>query len=45
MIGLACTIASNVNMGRYKILKYDRRTYEYYDIAIDIHERNKKDEQ
>ena len=23
MIGLACTIASNVNMGRYKILKYD----------------------
>ena len=45
MIGLACTIASKNNMGRYKILKYDRRTYEYYDIAIDIHERNKKDEQ
>ena len=45
MIGLACSVASDVNMGRYKILKYDRRTFEYYPIEIDIHMRNKKDEQ
>ena len=45
MIGLACAVASDMNRGKFKVLKYDRRTYEYYDIAIDIHERNKKDEQ
>ena len=29
---------------KFKVLKYDRRTYEYYPIEIDINERNKKDE-
>tara|TARA_R100000988_G_C3956278_1_gene143731 strand:- start:15 stop:347 length:333 start_codon:yes stop_codon:yes gene_type:complete len=45
LIGLACSIAGDINMGRYKVLKYDRRTYEYFPIEIDIHMRNKKDEQ
>ena len=44
MIGLACAVASSMNRGKFKVLKYDRRTYEYYPIDIDINERNKKDE-
>ena len=44
MIGLACAVASSINRGKFKVLKYDRRTYEYYPIEIDINERNKKDE-
>tara|TARA_R100001129_G_scaffold182003_1_gene161996 strand:+ start:436 stop:789 length:354 start_codon:yes stop_codon:yes gene_type:complete len=43
MIGLACSIAADVNIGRYKVLKYDRRTYTYFPIQIDIHERNNHD--
>ena len=44
MIGLACAIAADKNRGKFKVLKYDRRTYEYYPIDIDINERNKKDD-
>ena len=32
MIGLACSIAADNNRGKYKVLKYDRRTYTYYPI-------------
>jgi len=43
MIGLCCTIAADVNRGRYKLLKYDRHTHSYFPIPIDIHERNSYD--
>tara|TARA_R110000787_G_scaffold136474_1_gene248995 strand:- start:236 stop:589 length:354 start_codon:yes stop_codon:yes gene_type:complete len=43
MIGLACSIAADINRGKYKVLKYDRRTYTYYPIQIDINERNNYD--
>ena len=45
MIGLATSIAARINMGRYKVLKFDRQTYEYFPIEFDLNERNKKDEQ
>ena len=40
MIGVACSVASYNNRGKYKVLKYDRRTYTYYPIQIDLNERN-----
>ena len=43
MIGLACSVAANNNLGKYKVLKYDRRTYTYYPIQIDLNERNNYD--
>ena len=36
MIGLACSVAADNNRGKYNVLKYDRRTYTYYPIQIDI---------
>lgn len=43
MIGLACSVAADNNRGKYKVLKYDRRTYTYYPIQIDLNERNNYD--
>jgi|TARA_R110002012_G_scaffold287316_1_gene479616 hypothetical protein len=40
MIGLACAIAAHSNRGKFNVLKYDRRTYTYYPIQIDLNERN-----
>ena len=45
MIGLACSVAADYNRGRYKVLKYDRRSFTYYPIQIDINERNNYDRQ
>ena len=43
MIGLACSVAAHNNRGKYNVLKYDRRTYTYYPIQIDLNERNNYD--
>ncbi len=43
MIGLACSVAAYNNRGKYKVLKYDRRTFTYYPIQIDLNERNNYD--
>ena len=43
MIGLACSVAASNNRGKYKVLKYDRRTFTYYPIQIDLNERNNYD--
>jgi len=43
MIGLACSVAGYNNRGKYKVLKYDRRTFTYYPIQIDLNERNNYD--
>ena len=44
MIGLACAVASDNNRGKYKVLKYDRRSFKYFPIQIDLNERNTRDE-
>ena len=44
MIGLACAVASDYNRGKYKVLKYDRRSFKYFPIQIDLNERNTRDE-
>ena len=39
VIGLACVIASEINVGAYKVLKWDRIEKDYYPVSIDIHKR------
>jgi hypothetical protein len=39
VIGLACVIASEINVGRFSILKWDRIEKDYYPVMIDIHKR------
>ena len=36
IIAVAGAIASDVNNGRFKILKWDRNEMKYYDIEIDL---------
>ena len=40
IIGLCCAIASNVNNGRFKVLKWDRNDKRYYDLEIDLRGKN-----
>ena len=44
IIGVACSVASDINMGRYKVLKWDRRREKYYPLEFDITGRRKNDE-
>ena len=39
IIALAGAVASDVNGGRFKILKWDRDEKRYYDIEIDLRGR------
>lgn len=36
-IGIACTVAADINGGRFKILKWDRVNQRYYPVDIDIY--------
>ncbi len=36
VIGLACVIASEINIGKFSILKWDRIEKSYYPVEIDI---------
>ena len=42
IIALAGAVASDVNGGRFKILKWDRDEKKYYDIEIDLRRRNEQ---
>ena len=44
IIGVACSVASDINMGRFKVLKWDRRREKYYPLEFDITGRKKNDE-
>ena len=44
MIGVACSVVSEVNNGKYKLLKWDRQERQYYPISINIHERGNTNE-
>ena len=43
IIGIACSIASDINMGYYKVLKWDRKREKYHPIEVNIR-RNENDE-
>ena len=44
VIGLACAIASDINSGKFKLLKWDRQEKVYYPLEINLYEKGKIDE-
>jgi len=44
IIGVACSIVSDITNGKYKLLKWDKQERKYYPIDINLHERGNKDE-
>ena len=44
IIGVACSIASDMTNGKYKLLKWDRQERAYYPIKINLYEKGKIDE-
>ena len=44
IIGVACSIVSDITNGRYKLLKWDKQEKRYYPIEINLYEKGKTDE-
>ena len=44
IIGVACSIVSDMTNGKYKLLKWDKQERKYYPITINLYERGKIDE-
>ena len=45
IIGVACSIVSDMTNGKYNLLKWDKQERKYYPIEINLYERGKIDEQ
>ena len=41
IIGVACSLVSEITNGKYKLLKWDRQERKYYPIEINLHEKGK----
>lgn len=39
VIGIACAQAAQVNMGRFKALKWDRLEERYYPLVVDLYKK------
>ena len=44
IIGVACSIVSDLTNGKYKLLKWDRQERKYYPIEINLYEKGKIDD-
>ena len=44
IIGVACSIVSDITNGKYNLLKWDKQERTYYPIEINLYERGKIDE-
>ena len=44
IIGVACSVASDITQGKYNLLKWDRQERMYYPIQINLYEKGKIDE-
>ena len=44
IIGVACSIVSDITNGKYKLLKWDKQERTYYPIEINLYEKGKTDE-
>ena len=44
IIGVACSIVSDMTNGRYNLLKWDKQERKYYPIEINLYEKGKIDE-
>ena len=45
ILGVACSIVSDITNGKYNLLKWDKQERKYYPIQINLYERGKIDEQ
>ena len=44
VIGLACSIVSDINNGKFNLLKWDRQEKLYYPLEINLFEKGKIDD-
>tara|TARA_R110002012_G_scaffold4428_1_gene20430 strand:- start:259 stop:660 length:402 start_codon:yes stop_codon:yes gene_type:complete len=44
IIGVACSIVSDITHGKYNLLKWDKQERKYYSIAINLYEKGEIDE-
>ncbi len=44
IIGVACSVVSDITHGKYNLLKWDRQERMYYPIAINLYEKGQVDE-
>ena len=44
IIGVACSIVSDLTNGKYQLLKWDKQERRYYPIKINLHEKGEIDE-
>ena len=44
IIGVACSIVSDITNGKYNLLKWDKQERKYYSIDINLHEKGDIDE-
>ena len=44
IIGVACSIVSDITGGKYNLLKWDKQERKYYPISINLYEKGEIDE-
>ena len=44
IIGVACSIVSDITNGKYNVLKWDKQERKYYPIAINLYEKGEVNE-
>jgi len=44
IIGVACSIASDITNGKYNLLKWDKQESQYYPIKINLYEKGEINE-
>ena len=44
LIGVACSIVSDITNGKYNLLKWDKQEKKYYPISINLYEKGEIDE-
>tara|TARA_R100001224_G_scaffold466_1_gene329 strand:- start:227 stop:622 length:396 start_codon:yes stop_codon:yes gene_type:complete len=44
IIGVACSIVSDITNGKFNLLKWDKQERKYYSIEIDLYEKGKINE-
>ena len=44
IIGVACSIVSDMTNGRYNLLKWDKQARKYYPISINLYEKGEIDD-
>jgi len=44
IIGVACSIVSDITNGKYRLLKWDKQEKKYYPITINLYEKGEMNE-